>query len=192
MTRGDHGFTLLELLVGLVVLGFIMAGLSQGTRFGIRAADTQARLSAGRSELDAVDRTLRHLIEGADPGTERRPASLSGTAGTVTLTARLPQGAGTVGDAEVALGVDGARRLLLRWTPRRHVVPLGPPPPGGEAELLRGVARLEIAYWQDGWRAAWDAAKLPALVRVRIVFPPGDARRWPDIVVAPKRGPDRG
>ena len=33
---------------------------------------------------------------------------------------------------------------------------------------------------------------MPALIRFRIVFPSGDPRRWPDVVVAPMRGRREG
>ena len=180
------GFTLLELLVGLVVLGFILAGLGGGVRYGLRAADTQARLSAGRGELDAVDRTLRRMIEQADPGSAQGGPLFHGAPGRLVLTSALPAAA-TVRQADLALGVDAAHRLVLRWTPHLHAVRFGPAPAAEEAELLRGVDRLELSYWSGGWRTVWEEQALPGLVRVRIVFPPGDARHWPDIVAAPMR-----
>ncbi len=183
------GFTLLELLVGLVVLGFILAGLSQGVRYGLRVSDTQARLSDGRSELDAVDRALRRLIVQTDPGTAHGGPTLQGSPGRLTLVSQLPTAATgfVTRQADIAIGVDAARRLVLRWTPHLHAQRFGPAPPAEEVELLRGVERLELAYWGGAWRTSWDAATLPQLVRLRVVFPPGDPRHWPDIVAAPLR-----
>ena len=55
----------------------------------------------------------------------------------------------------------------------------------------RGVERIEASYWksgpQPGWVRTWDGRGLPALIRVRLIFPASDPRRWPDIVVAPMR-----
>lgn len=180
---------MLELLVGLVVLGFILAGLTQGVRYGLRASDAQARLADGRSELDAVDRTLRRLLSGADPGNSHDPPSLQGGPARLAFVSELPAAvAGGAGqEADVALGVDGAHRLLLRWTLHRHAARIGPPPAPQEAELLRGVDHVEIAYWLNGWQSSWTQAALPALIRVRIVFQPDDPRHWPDIVAAPLR-----
>ena len=62
----DAGFTLLELLVALVVLGFILAGLAQGVHYGLRAIDSQAQLVGSRGELNAVDRALYRLVVSAD------------------------------------------------------------------------------------------------------------------------------
>lgn len=185
------GFTLLEILVALVVLGFLLAGLAQGTRFGLRAWDMQGRMVDARGELDAVDRTLRGLIAQANPGSSEVPTPLTGTARAIVFTSDLPQAlAGQ--RADMSLTVDGAHRLLLRWTPHRHVRQLGPPPTPQQTELLRGVARLEIGYWAaggvGGWAAAWSATALPALVRIRIVFEDGDPRHWPDIVAGTMLG----
>ena len=44
-----RGFTLLEMLAVLAVLGLLLAGLSQGIRFGLRAWDMQAREVAGQA-----------------------------------------------------------------------------------------------------------------------------------------------
>ena len=57
--RRDAGFTLLEVLVALVVLGFVLTGVTGGIRYGVRASQTQARLVEAQGELDAVDRALR-------------------------------------------------------------------------------------------------------------------------------------
>ena len=188
--RREAGFTLLEVLVGLVVLGFILAGLSQGVRYGLRAADAQTRLMDRTGELDSVDRTLRRLLTEADPGRLRDGPALQGTVGRVGFVSVLPGAVtGFVGQqVDVALGVDAAHRLVLRWTPHLHAKRLGPMPAPREAEIMRGVERIELAYWKDGWRAAWSENAMPELVRLRIVFPAGDPRHWPDVVVAPLLG----
>lgn len=191
----DKGFTLLELLVALVILGFILAAISQGTTFGIRASQTQARQSDARAELDAVDRALRSLIEQADPGTLRTAASLKGTPATIALTTELPQAAAIDRHADIAIGVDAAHRLTLRYTPHRHAIPLAPPPPPQETELLTGVDHLEIAYWQPAspgsWQPDWTGKTLPTLIRLRIVFPKTDPRHWPDLIIPTRRTADR-
>ena len=189
--RRDDGFTLLELLVALVVLGFILAGLSQGVRYGLRATDTQARTLAERSELDAVDRALRRLIEQMDPGTARDGAGVQGSAGRLVFVSELPSASGLpTRRADIALGVDGARRLVLRATPRPAGKPFGPPPPPFETELLRDVDHIEFSYLARGpastWSSAWSVKDLPFLVRLRVVFPKGDRRHWPDIVASPR------
>lgn len=194
MTRRPRqaGFTLLELLVAIVVFGFILAGMSQGVRYGLRATDRQARTMAENSELDSVDRALRRLIERIDPGSARDGPALRGTAGRMTFVSELPAANGLSDSlADFGLGVDGARRLVLRASPRRPGTPFGPSPPPLDSELVAGVDHIELSYWPRGrspsWMNAWAINELPMLVRLRVVFPAGDSRHWPDIVVAPRR-----
>ena len=187
--RRDAGFTLLEVLVALTVLGFLMLGLTQGVRFGLLAWDRQSRVTTARMELDALDRVLRRLIEQMDPGTRRDPPVVVGTAGSVEFRTNLGPAAGPLGvrDADVRLTVEGGR-LVMRWRPHLRATRFAAPPPHSEAELLRGVAGLEIAYWgAAGWQPGWTGRGLPALLRVRLRFAAGDGRWWPDIVAAPLR-----
>ncbi len=196
----DAGFTLLEILVALVVLGFLVAGLTQGTRFGLRALDRQAARAATAGDLDAVDRVLRRLIEATDPGNAREPPVFEGDSRSLRLVTDLGAAAAALGDtaADARLSVEGGRLVLL-WTPWRHVAPLAPPPPPRRAVLLDGVAALDLAYWgaaEDGaapsWQPEWSRPALPGLVRLRLIPLPGTARRPADIVAAPRRDRDGG
>jgi general secretion pathway protein J len=198
MIRRQGGFTLLEILVALVVLGFLVVGLTQGVHFGLRAWELQARTIGRREDLDSIDRTLRRLIENMDPGTSTDPLALQGRATGLAFTTDLPMAvpayAGTslpIRRADVSLGVDAAHRLVLRWTPHLHAVRFGPAPAPLVSELLRGIDHLDLAYRGaaagGGWQSSWNQAALPGLVRIRLIFAEGDPRRWPDVVAAPVR-----
>jgi general secretion pathway protein J len=184
----EDGFTLLEVLVALVVLGFLMAGLAGGIRLGMQAWNAQDRAIAVHGELDAMDRALRRLIEQADPGDQTHAAGVAGDASRLALTTRLPAASDRA--VEAVLLVDARHRLVLRWMPRRFGRPIGPPPPPHDTELLDGVASVQFAFWprgaQGGWRGVWDGPDPPALVRIRLSFSDA-ARHWPDIVAAPER-----
>lgn len=193
------GFTLLEVLVALVVLGFLMVGLSQGTRFGLSAWDSQARILAAQSEADAIDRVLRQLVEQADPGRATVAAGLSGSSSTLSLVSHFPlfERLQDNGDVQAALGVDARKRLILRATPYVHATRLGPMPPAEEFVLLTGVDHLEVTYWgrdsggsddSRSWRSRWQGADLPDLIRIMVVFEASAQKRWPPIVAAPMRG----
>jgi hypothetical protein len=66
---------------------------------------------------------------------------------------------------------------------------------GPSAQVLaRGVRELDLAYFgavapdtPGQWSPRWRRRSLPPeLVRVRVGFQPGDRRRWPDLIVAPR------
>jgi len=197
MTRrraAESGFTLLEILVALVVLGFLMVGLSQGVRFGLRAWDTETRLVDERADMDGVERVLRQLVQQADPGEFSDPAEFHGEERTMTFPTRLPLAAAGLPtrDVDVGLGVDARRRLVLRFTPHPHAERLVPAAVPAEAVLLEGVDHIELSYlrWPDqggGWVSNWSAPTLPVMLRIKLVFPEGDPRHWPEIVAAPMR-----
>lgn len=188
------GFTLLEILVALVVLGFLLLGLTQGVRFGLRAWDSQTRLVDARADIDGVERVLRDVVEQADPGEFNEAAEFKGAARELVFFSRSPTPIGglPVRDAQVALGVDLRHRLVLRFTPHPHAELLGVPVPPIEARLLDGVDHLELSYrrWPQqggGWVSSWALPTLPLAVSLKIVFVAGDKRHWPDMIAAPMR-----
>lgn len=188
--KQPNGFTLLEVLIALAVLGFLFVGLVQGVNFGLLAWTHAVRLTSSNDEFDAVDDTLRHLIENADPGDDLDPAPFSSSANRLNCITALPSALGPTPHRhmQAALLIDANHRLVLRWRPYVRATRLGSPPPFTETELLRGVSRIELAFWRPGssWTSVWHLPDLPALVRIRLLFPAGDRRHWPDIVAAPR------
>ena len=182
MTR-QAGFTLLEVLVGLTILSLIIAGLSAGTQFTLRVGETQARVITRTGDLDAVERALRRAFAEAAPAMPGA-AALRGAADQVAWTTTLPEAAMTGGRVDAALLLETGHRLVLRLKPHPYGHRAEAPDADRDVELLRGVDRIEIAYWRGGWSTAWTQANLPALIRIRLLFPPGDPRHWPDMVMA--------
>jgi prepilin-type N-terminal cleavage/methylation domain-containing protein len=190
--RRDQGFTLLEILVALAVLGLLMASLVQGLRAGVSAWTTQTERLTKNADLDATDRTLRTLIGRLEPGgVSGRPAVFKGTEHSLTFTTSIPDPAGVAMNqvVDVLLAVDEAHRLQMVLLPH-YRDPTGVPPAPGRVLLLRDVDRLELGYWQDsqsGWQPEWRGIVVPKLIRIRVVSNPGSGRTTPDIVVSPMR-----
>ncbi len=190
----QDGFTLLEVLVALVVLGLLMVTLSEGVRVGLKAWALEGRMEGQAGKLEATDRALRQLIERALPTDPQATDGFTGGPHVLSVVTTLPEGYGapSTHEADATLLVVNGNRLELLWRPHysRWIVP---PPPPSAIPLMDDVQQIEFAYWQPAsasqqghWLAAWPAGSLPPLVRIRIVSPPGNANRhWPDIVVAP-------
>jgi general secretion pathway protein J len=165
-----------------------LVGLSQTVRFGLTAWRQDARMSEGKTDLEAVDRTLRSIIENLAPGADPAQPAIDGSAAALTgvTELRVPGSDASPVRVEAGLAVSG-RRLVLRWRPYHHWVSLAPAPPPMETELMNGVASLRIAYWQRTgvWGADWHEPDLPLLIRIHVTFAGENAPRWPDIVLAP-------
>jgi general secretion pathway protein J len=191
MTSGRRvgGFALLELLVALTVLGLLFVGLAQGVQFGVFAWASEVHVTSGNDDFAALDSALRLLIELADPGDEIDPAAFTASSDRLNCITSLPNAVGAVPGRRVraTLLVDADHRLLLQWQPAVRARSLHAPAEPAETELLRGVSRMELEFWRPGggWVGTWRSDNLPALVRIRLHFPPGDPRHWPAIVAAP-------
>jgi general secretion pathway protein J len=194
------GFTLLEMLVVVTVLGFLVIGLTQGVRTGLTLWEAQSRRVGETADLDAAARILRALLSGIAPSPSFGPAAggaaagveLKGSSTSLAFVGDLPTGLGTTQRADITLELSHGR-LVLRWTPHRHELSTAAASPPAETELVGNVERLDLAYWgtspsgqETGWQAQWDGPAVPELIRVRLVFGEKDRRRFPDLIAAPQ------
>ena len=155
------GFTLLEMLVSLVVLGFLVVGLTQGVRAGLRLWDAQTLRIGETGELDAGARVLRALLSGIwvpPQGGLGRGApgktDIEGHADSLAFRGDLPTGLGTTRLANITLELR-ERRLVLRWSPHRHELTNAPEPEPVETELIcrcraPGSRLLGFAFARSG------------------------------------------
>jgi general secretion pathway protein J len=184
--KAQAGFTLLELLISMTLLGLVFVLLFGGLRFGMRAWEH------GTTTTDAVDTTrlvqdlLRSELERTCPRrTADKPqdppyAMFSGAAAQLQFLAPAPAAAGGRRCVPVTLTVqpDGRlERLVLGFGVNRGT------------DLLRHAQSVELAYLPEGgvWQSGWSRQPaLPALLRLRVTFPKGDARVWPELFIAPR------
>ncbi len=203
------GFTLIELLIVLALFGLISVVLFGGLRFGTRAWEAGNAHAERLEEVQAVQALLRrHIAQavalaatGGEGTGSKRPAAFVGEEEALSFVALVPARIGVGGfyrfELTVTDGDEGARLELL-WRLFRPDDPdsLDDPEPGlgGRRVLIEGIERARFGYYgaegaaqEAEWRERWDApASLPALVALEVEFPPGDARSWPELLVAPR------
>ena len=192
--KREAGFTLMEMLVSLVVLGLLLAGLAQAIRFGLGTYAREAAVLARTGRAAAIDRALRRLIEQA------RPGQAAGTAHRLSLITSLPNAAANAGDLiDAALYVDARHQLVLAWTPHGAGIPLRAAPKPRIEILRRRVAGITLAYWwpksasgSPVWQASGPAGGLPRLIRLQIMprqrrgeNKRHDGAAWPMLITAP-------
>ena len=205
--KRQRGFTLIEILIAMTLLGLLMAMLFGGLRLGTRAWEASDVRSADLARLEAVQGFIRRALTGAYPlaGTgdddAKRKITFTGGAEAVAFTALMPAHFGVGGFYTITLAVeDGVddKRLVFRRQLYRSGDEGASPPAGADEEkekvLLDGISKAEFSYfgiadtdetpsWQDQWR---DQKSLPDLVRFSVSFADKDKRAWPDLVVAPR------
>ena len=203
----EHGFTLLELLVAIMLLGLLMAALFGGLRLGARVWETaDARLDASvtiQIVQDFVGQRLAETLplEAVPPEVAEAdvfaPLFL-GTTEAVRFAGLLPEnlGAGFY-LMELALAesghADGGGNLVLRWRPFEPYDQTAEEVEPEERVLLENIEGLELSYFgtndpeqPPAWRQAWEGqSELPRLIRLRVRFPENDERRWPELIVRP-------
>jgi prepilin-type N-terminal cleavage/methylation domain-containing protein len=93
LRREQHGFTLVELLMTMIILGFVMAGLSNILTSGSRAeSDATARMTGQQNVRDSTDRldfearcaSTASLISSGAGVALTMPATCSHATGTVS------------------------------------------------------------------------------------------------------------
>lgn len=186
---GAGGFALVESLVALGLLGLVAVLLLQGLA---ASQGLGRRVAAGAETAEAIEgaqAVLRQRLARAFPATrydaEEPYPEFEGAADRLDFIAPAPQADGLVGRRYYRLGLGPSGALTLRswqdvWAARQA--------PPREDILLRGLARLDLAYFDGAgqWRSQWHQRPgLPALIRLRVRFPPGDRRWWPDLLVHP-------
>lgn len=212
--RGIAGFTLLELLVAMTVLGVLTGLLATGLSFGARTWEREQNKLDEWAELQAVQDVIRRTLGEAWPlstptATSTQGAGFIGNSTSIDFFGPPPAQSLAGGVYRYGLlsraGPEGVS-LVLTWrlrspdgsqrTAKRGQAVLRKRQDSGEDKetiLVDRLANVEFSYFggagddsKPRWHNRWqDAAKLPLLVRMHVEFPAGDRRKWPDLVVAP-------
>ena len=197
--RASAGFTLLELLIAITLLGLLLAGLFGGLRLGARAWERSEERLEESARLQVVQNFLRERLAQAYPltaedQTGRLRLAFEGTGDTLRFVTLMPGYLGT-GFAELLLAVDdrtGIENLVVQWR-RFELTPQSDDEERQIKVLLEDIEALEIAYygalargepilWHEQWL---DVMALPQLIRLRVIFAVDDRRYWPDLIVRP-------
>jgi general secretion pathway protein J len=201
--RGEEGFTLLELLVALSILALLLPLLFAGLRTGTLAWSHTAVSST--DTMMAAQAFLRRQIEAAYPAHIFDQAGgpgrtdFDGQATALEFLTPAPERNGSFARLHLTTARSSDRlNLTARW---RLDLPAALISARTETEsvLVENIATLELAYFgtleadvgePPRWHGAWIDPTMPRLVRIRVKFPAGDNRYWPDLVVAPRIGVD--
>lgn len=201
--KRELGFTLLELLIGMTLLGFIMALLFGGFRLAANSWDA-VEVRAERTNDEQLARALvRRVLTQLQPLRWKRALNqritFIGESDGLRAVGPLTAQAGAAGLRLIELvrqaGDRGALKLVLRHAPLRYdVEDFSEPLEDARSHvILDGLEEVEFSYfgslqqnepprWQDRWE---HDEQMPQLVRVRLR---SREQGWTDVVVAPMIG----
>lgn len=183
----EEGFTLLEMLVVVVLLGLLFLMLSGSMTFGMQGWARQETMLDRNATESETEQALRRLIGAAvvSDGVlslETEHQMFAGREDRVSFVSALRMPDGRIHEIEIGMGVDKTHRLLLRWR-RRQASDCVAQDPVHEEVLATSIAALHIRYWNEGWKTVWTQNALPTLVAFQIA--PERGAQWPDMIIHP-------
>jgi general secretion pathway protein J len=199
----QKGFTLLELLISITLLGMILVLLFGGLRLGVRSWDAVQQQVDNLNTVRSVESFLRREMSQTQPyrwkaGTGQRLAFV-GERNKVNFVAQLPARIGGGGLYAISLEIESdanGKRLVWRHVPLSPLVQdftavsMVPKMVLAGAELS-AVDDIWLTYFgrlndstAPAWLDRWESdTRLPMLIKVQVRFASGT--EWPDFVVAP-------
>lgn len=186
----QSGYSLVELLVVLALLGLIAIAVSGGLSFGARVWERTERTVSSAELSGGGHQVLRALLSGVHPrktgeAGQTRTVEFDGARERMALLTASSAQLGASGIAKVTLVVErtgGAANLKL--TLESEVDGLPP----RIVTLVSGAQAIEFAYGDTGggavaWSDTWASrATPPPLIRIRVRPTPGQPA-WPELVV---------
>lgn len=189
------GFTLLEMLIVLALLGLLATVLTGAIYLGVTARARVTAVTTDEADFVALQRILNNQLSLAYPdwinAGQYQEVDFTGGARQLQFLAPalMVQGTGFAAYS-LSLGqVNGHSALLLRSS-----FPAGGNASTLTAEFARGLVSVSFSYFglpRDGttplWQDSWSMRSTPpGLIAIKIIFPKDDRRVWPVLIIRPE------
>jgi len=206
----DPGFSLIELLIAITLLGFILTLLFAGFRFAQRSWDSAERYMENTARNQAGRHFLKNTLAQIYPHrwtkSPGQTLAFRGTPGDMRFVTELPPHMGSGGLQQIQLSVEkieGSARLMFRNTVLLpDALDFDTTTEEEGHTLIPAATNISFSYYgpdtrnpastpnaTSSWQEEWSSAKqMPQLVRIRFeVLPP-----WPDLIIAPMIAQESG
>ncbi len=198
LKRRTQGFTLLELLIGMTLVGFILTLLFAGLSLGMRSWDAgeQRMVSSSRQAVivDFIRRTLEQTYPLHWRVDNEEQLAFVGETDSLRIVGPVAIHDGASGNYLIALNQDegdGGRDLVMRWKmPDPRAPGFGSLEEAKPKVLVKAIKGMTFSYFgaendtdEPAWHDQWLHQKAPPqLIRLQLIMANGET--WPDIVAA--------
>ena len=195
-----RGFTLLEVLISIVLLGVVLSLLIGGFRFSNRAWDRSEEYATDTANLQAIHRIFRNTLGRAFPVTVDENAesffAFEGSENSVRFAVFLPPYPDQAGLYKVQFDIIQVEERYQLNMSREVFSPASFPNEGteeaGTTVLLETERPIAFSFHggpadeqESEWQSDWDTENgYPAMVRLGSVEEAAGIDDWPDIVTA--------
>ncbi|MBT5230815.1 MAG: prepilin-type N-terminal cleavage/methylation domain-containing protein [Methylococcales bacterium] len=197
----QSGFTLLEVLIAMTLLGLLMVMLYQTLNLGSSSWNASEKRIAQVSKMRDAYRFIRKQIQRIKPtGDFQGPEEerkFVGREKRLTFVSNVPDNVGLSGPALHTLEVeDGAEGLQLRLKmaldhPDSEWVLTSVTDSDEEGYvLIAGASHIQFSYFgarnlgnKPEWFDQWEGENVPSLIRLKVDFE-SSVIAWPDLLVA--------
>ena len=202
-SKREAGFTLLELMVAFALVALLVMIMGGGIRFGARVWEASHTRADAMGEIQAIRGFLRERVLATRPAKRtgedgsQSQFAFQGSAGAMAFVTLMPSYVARGGLYHVAFGVSDSGStngtldaLNMRWWPYGGAQD---GPSAGQRRLMEDIKALNISYFGDPenadngrWLENWPEGgkAMPRLVSIKLTFPEGDPRVWPELIVA--------
>jgi general secretion pathway protein J len=195
MPRPNQGFTLIEILVALALMGLIAAILITSLQIGGHTWQRVMRTTSNTEEIAEAQEILRMRLSSLYPEDSAvdlsRPSFLVSNGASLEFSGAAPDfSKGGFLRYQFAVSTTSGALEVRSW-PLQHG--LDTPSKDLAAErLLSHVSSMAVQFWQKPdanpgrWVDHWTSREIPRLIRIDVAFGANDHRRWPPLYVEPR------
>ena len=195
MPRRPHGFTLIEILVALALMGLIATILITSLQIGGHTWQRVMRTTSNTEEITEAQEILRMRLSSLYPEDRvadvSRPSFLVSNGTSLEFSGAAPDFShGGFLRYQFAVSATSGALEVRSWLVQHGLDAVSTD--SRPERLLSHVSSMAVQFWQQPdehpgrWVDQWNSREIPRLIRIDVAFGANDNRRWPPLYIEPR------